>query len=95
MLLPSDKPVGVRRCVATAVIDRPLRAYIVTTEPPRVAGKERVTRRRAVLGENIEVAVDLVRERVAPECVVEAANEVLSPERASEIGLQPYYATAL
>jgi hypothetical protein len=95
VLLPSDKPVGVRGCVATAVIDRPLRAYIVTTEPPRVAGKERVTRRRAVLAENAEAAVDLVRERVAPECVVEAADEILSPEKASEIGLQLYDTTAL
>jgi hypothetical protein len=69
--------------------------YIVTTEPPRIAGKESVRKRWAVLVESVEAAVDLVRERVAPECVVEAADEVLSPERASEIGLQPYHATAL
>ena len=76
-------------------MDQILTAYIVTTEPPRIAGKASVRKRWAVLAENAEAAVDLVRERVAPECVVEAADEVLSPERASEIGLQPYYATAL
>jgi hypothetical protein len=76
-------------------MDQILRAYIVTTEPPRIAGKESVRKRWAVLTENVEAAVDLVRERVAPECVVEAADGVLSPERASEIGLQTHHATAL
>ena len=76
-------------------MDQILTAYIVTTEPPRIAGKASVRKRWAVLAENAEAAVDLVRERVAPECVVEAADEVLSPEKASEIGLQPYHATAL
>jgi hypothetical protein len=67
-------------------MDQILRAYIVTTEPPRIAGKESVRRRWAVLAENVEAAVDLVRERVAPECVVEAA---------SEIGLKPNHAAPL
>jgi len=76
-------------------MDRPLRAYVITTELPRIAGKETITKRWAVLAENAEVAADLVRERVAPECIVEATDEILSPEQASEIALQPYHATAL
>jgi len=76
-------------------MDRPLQAYVITTQPPRIAGKETVIRRWAVPAENAEVAADLARERVAPECAVEATDEILSPEQASAMGLQPYHATAL
>ncbi|WP_336492353.1 hypothetical protein [Methylobacterium nigriterrae] len=76
-------------------MSRPLRAYVITAEPPRIAGKEPVTKRWAVLAENVEVAADLVRERVAPECIVEATDEILSPEQAGDIGLQPHHATVL
>ncbi|WP_336487944.1 hypothetical protein [Methylobacterium nigriterrae] len=76
-------------------MSRPLQAYVITTEPARIAGKEPVTRRWAVLAENVETAAELVRERVAPECIVEATDEILAPEEASAVGLQPHHAVGL
>ena len=76
-------------------MERVLQAYTVTSPPPRLAGKEPVIKRWAVLCESAEVAVELVQERVASECTVEATDEHLTPEKADEIGLRPHHATGL
>ena len=70
-------------------------AYIVTREAPRIAGKEPVVKRWAMLTMSAEAAVELVRMRVGPECVVTATDEALTPDAVSAIGLKRGHATAL
>ena len=81
--------------LTSAAVDSVVQAYVVTSQPPRLAGKEPVIKRWAVLCESAEVAVELVRERVASECTVEATDEILAPEKVDEIGLKPHHATGL
>ncbi len=81
--------------VMNAAAETGLQAFIVTSEPPRLAGSERVIKRWAVLSTSAEAASELVRMRVAPECVVSATDEALTSEEVSAIGLQPGHAKAM
>ena len=80
---------------ATANPARSVQCFIVTTEPPRLAGKEPVLKRWAVLADNSDQAAEIVRARVAPECIVTVTDEELPDDRASEINLQFGHAVAL
>lgn len=79
----------------SSAADTHLQAFIVTSEPPRIAGKEPVVRRWAVLSASAEAAAELVRMRVAPKCVVTSTEETLTPEDVSAINLQPDQPVAL
>ena len=72
-----------------------LKAHVVTTTPPRIAGKEVITKRWAVLARSAEEAEDIVRERVAAECLVQVTDEILDQDKVIAIGLQPGHATAV
>ena len=71
------------------------RAFVITTTAPRIAGKEPRVKRWAVLTVSAKAAEEIVRMRVAADCVVEATGDVLAPEEAAAIGLQIDQATAL
>jgi hypothetical protein len=70
-------------------------AFVVTTTAPRIAGKELQVRRWAVLALSVEAAEEIVRMRVAADCVAEATGDVLAPEEIAAIGLNIEQATAL
>lgn len=70
-------------------------AFVVTTTAPRIAGTEPQAKRWAVLALSAKAAEEIVRMRVAADCVAEATGDVLAPEEVAAIGLHIDQATAL